>query len=154
MANRRYSCLPWFYVILLHLPHGRSSWSSPSGGVLVWDTALQAGRSRVRVVEHFHWLNSPGRIMALGSTHPVTQMSIMAGAQGTPYISMCRLSGNLWTSTFWNHRDCPGPYRDNFTFYYPGTRFWCLIHATEISIPIIKDVIELMLHSEKQSSLK
>jgi len=42
--------------------------------------------------------------MALGSTHPVREMSIMARAQGTPYISMCRLSGNLWASTFWNPR--------------------------------------------------
>jgi len=46
--------------------------------------------------------------MALGSTHPVKEISIMAGAQCTPYISMCRLSGNLWASTFWNHRDLSG----------------------------------------------
>jgi hypothetical protein len=42
-------------------------------------TALQAGRSRVRfpicVIRFFHWHNTSGRTMTLGSTQPLTEMS-------------------------------------------------------------------------------
>ena len=43
-----------------------------------WDTALQAGRSRVRfpmVIVIFHWHNPSGPTIALGSTQSLTEMS-------------------------------------------------------------------------------
>jgi len=47
------------------------------GSAVGWGTALQAGRSRVPdgVIGFFHWHNSSGRTMALGSTQPLTEMS-------------------------------------------------------------------------------
>ena len=48
------------------------------GGAVVWYTALQAGRSRVRfpvVSLEFFWHNPSGRTMALGLTQPLTEMS-------------------------------------------------------------------------------
>jgi hypothetical protein len=59
----------------------------------------------------FHWHNSIGRTMALGSTQPLTEMSTRniswgvntAGAYGwQPTTFMCRLSRNLGASTSWN----------------------------------------------------
>jgi hypothetical protein len=73
-------------------------------------TALQAVRSRVWfpiVAGTFHWLNPPGRTVALGSTHPPTEMSTegiscrvkTAGACGrqpsTFMYQLFRNSGNL-----------------------------------------------------------
>jgi hypothetical protein len=43
------------------------------GGAVDWVTALQAGRSRVSGI--CHWHNRSGRTMALGSTQPLTEMS-------------------------------------------------------------------------------
>ena len=41
-----------------------------------WGTAPQVGRSWVRFpMGFFHWLNPVGRIVALGSTQPLTEMS-------------------------------------------------------------------------------
>jgi hypothetical protein len=48
------------------------------GGAVGWGTALQTGRSRVRLPTEsriFQWLNPSGRIVALGSTQPLTEMS-------------------------------------------------------------------------------
>ena len=51
----------------------------PPGGAVGWGTALQAGRSRVRFPDDVtgvsYWHDPSGRIMALGSTQPVTEMS-------------------------------------------------------------------------------
>jgi hypothetical protein len=47
--------------------------------IVGWGTMLQAVRSRVRVpmklLDFFNWPNPSGRIMALGSTQPLTEMS-------------------------------------------------------------------------------
>jgi hypothetical protein len=48
------------------------------GSVIGWGIMLQAGRSRVRVPMKwifFSWPNPSSRIMALGSTQPLTEMS-------------------------------------------------------------------------------
>jgi hypothetical protein len=52
--------------------------SGARGSVVGWGTMLQAGRSRVRVPVRwifFSWPNPSSRIMALGSTQPLTDMS-------------------------------------------------------------------------------
>jgi hypothetical protein len=49
-----------------------------TGGAVGWGTALQAGRSRVRIDGFsgiFHWFNSSGPTVALGSTQPLAEMS-------------------------------------------------------------------------------
>jgi len=50
------------------------------GGSVVWDTALQAERSRVRFP--IHGLNPSGRTMAVGSTPHVTEMSKRGTSSG------------------------------------------------------------------------
>jgi len=49
------------------------------GGVISWGTALQAGRSRARILMIslgiFRWHNPSGLKMALESTQPLTEMS-------------------------------------------------------------------------------
>jgi hypothetical protein len=51
----------------------------PRRGAACWDTAVQAGRSRVRIPDGvsgtFHYYNPYGRTMALGSTQRLTEMS-------------------------------------------------------------------------------
>ena len=48
-------------------------------GAVGWGTALQVGRSQVRIpmmsLEFCNWHNPSGRTMALGSTQPLTEMS-------------------------------------------------------------------------------
>jgi len=50
------------------------------GDAVSWGTALQAGRSRVRFpmvsLRCFPWHNPAGRTTAMGSTQPLTEMSI------------------------------------------------------------------------------
>jgi hypothetical protein len=65
---------------------------------LYW--ALQAGRWRVRfpvwVSGNFHWLNPSGRIMALGSTQPLTneyQVYLQGGAVRGQHYHL-----------YWNHK--------------------------------------------------
>jgi hypothetical protein len=62
---------------------------SRRGSVVDWGTMLQAGRSRVRVSMRwifFNWPNPSSRTMALGSTQPLTKMSIrnLPGGKGRP----------------------------------------------------------------------
>jgi hypothetical protein len=49
------------------------------GSVVGWGTAQQsrqvAGMIPDGVIEIFHWLNPSGRTIALGSTHPLTEIS-------------------------------------------------------------------------------
>ena len=97
------------------------------------DTAQQAGRSRVPFPiesEIFHWFNSSGRTVALGSTQPLTEISTrdlprgvkVAGAHGS---QPCDLHmPTVWKS--WEPQP-PGAfgtyiglYRESFTFYLPG----------------------------------
>jgi len=61
-----------------------------------------------------HWHNPSGRIMALGLTQPLAEMSTRNISWGqrwpvrradNPSILMCRLSWNLGTSTSWNPQD-------------------------------------------------
>ena len=61
----------------------------------------------------FHWHNPSGRTMALGSTHPLTEMSIRNISWGRPVrrannltTFMCRLSWNLGA---WNSWKTSGP---------------------------------------------
>jgi hypothetical protein len=66
----------------------------------------------------FHWHNPSGRTMALGMTHPLTQISIrniswglrrpVLGADNLT-IFMCRLSWNLGASTSWNPQGMSRP---------------------------------------------
>jgi hypothetical protein len=44
------------------------------GGSVVWGTALQAGRTRIRFPIVTVWHNPSGRTLALGSTEPLTEM--------------------------------------------------------------------------------
>jgi hypothetical protein len=53
--------------------------SGARGSVVGWGTMLQAGRSPVRVTDEVDFSNFPNpssRIVALGSTQPLTEMSI------------------------------------------------------------------------------
>jgi hypothetical protein len=58
--------------------------------VIGWGTMLQAGRSRVQfpdeVIGFFNWRNPSSRIMALGSTQPLAEMSTrnLPGGKGRP----------------------------------------------------------------------
>ena len=63
------------------------------------------------VIGIFHWYNPSGRTLALGLTHPLTEMSTRNISWGCrrPVLRadklttlMCRLSWNLGASTFWN----------------------------------------------------
>jgi len=72
---------PVVMVIYINLPNFNFVLrkSGSRGGAVGWGTALQAGRSRVSIPDgvsgFFHWHNSSGRTMALGSTQPLTEMS-------------------------------------------------------------------------------
>jgi len=72
----------------------------------------------------FHWLIPSGRIMALGSTQPLREISAGNISWGLKRpvpktdkltILMCRLSWNLGTSTSWNPQDLS---RDVQIFFY------------------------------------
>jgi hypothetical protein len=86
----------------------------PRVSVVGWGTVLQAGRSQVRFQDAFiglfNWFNPSSRIMALGSTLPLTEMSIrnlFRGAKGGRRVglktlppSVCRWSRqNMGPST-------------------------------------------------------
>jgi hypothetical protein len=67
--------IPLSSIFMLYSYLGCGAW----GNVVGWGTMLQAGRSRVRVpmrsLDFFDLPNPSNRIMALGSTQPLTQMS-------------------------------------------------------------------------------
>jgi hypothetical protein len=77
------------------------------GSAVVWGTMLQAGRPPVRVpdeVELFNLPNPSSRTMALGSTQPLTEMSVrnLPGVKSGQRVglttlppSVCRLSENV-----------------------------------------------------------
>jgi hypothetical protein len=71
-----YSCLPWFHVILSHLSHDRSSWSSPS--FCTTKVEIPQGRSNcvytIKITQQFKHLSIP---LVLSSPHAVAnQLSI------------------------------------------------------------------------------
>ena len=52
------------------------------GNAAGWGTALWTGRSQVRFgVRVFHWHNSSGRTVALGSAQPLTEMNVGEGGR-------------------------------------------------------------------------
>jgi hypothetical protein len=67
------------------------------GSVVGWGTTLQAGWSLVRIpiksLDFFIWPNFSSRTMAMGSAHPLTEMSIrnIPGGKGRP----ARVADNL-----------------------------------------------------------
>jgi hypothetical protein len=83
---------------------------------------LQAGRSRVRVpmwwIFFFNWPNPSSRTMALGSTQPLTEMSIRNLPCWQPYRHLwADCLEKMWEprrlTTLWASTAC---YRDSFTF--------------------------------------
>jgi hypothetical protein len=83
-------------------------------------TILQAGRSPVRVPDEVNFLNLPNpssRIMALGSTQPLTEMSTrnLPGGKKRPGVglttlpqSVSRISENVGASTSRNPKGLHG----------------------------------------------
>jgi hypothetical protein len=75
------------------------------GSVVDWDNMLQAGRSSIRVLDRwifFNLRNYTNRIMALGSTQPLTDMSTrnLPGSKKRP----ARRANNLvaiWEPNVW-----------------------------------------------------
>jgi hypothetical protein len=88
---------------------------------------LQAGRSSVRVPDELDFLvlpNTSSRIMALGSTQPLTEMSTrnLSGGKERPARraeklapSLSRMSENVGASTSRKPKGLHGLYRGNVT---------------------------------------
>jgi hypothetical protein len=76
-------------------------------GVVGWGTLLQARKSRFRIpmrsFEFFNWPNLSSRSMALGSTQPLTEMSIWNHSRGwvdtVPDPLLLRKSGGAGNRT-------------------------------------------------------
>jgi hypothetical protein len=91
---------------------------------------LQADRSLVRVPDEVNFFNLPNpssRIIALGSTQPLTEMSTrnLPGVKSGRCVglttlppSVGRMSENVGASTYRNPKGLHGLYRDKFTCYY------------------------------------
>jgi hypothetical protein len=96
---------------------------------------LQAGRLLVRIpdeVDFFNLPNPSSGTMALGSTHPLTEMSTFLGVKSCWHVglttlppSMSRMSENVGASTSLNPKGLHGLYKDDFTFTF-------IIHTNEI----------------------
>ena len=119
-----------FYLFfLLHFKTSVIINEAPSGAV-GWGTALQAGRSRVRIpLVTLELFIDIIRTMALGSTHPLTEMSTRNISWGGGYrrpvrmvdnltTSMCWLSWNLGASTSWNPQGLSRPVMGLLYFYH------------------------------------
>jgi hypothetical protein len=87
------------------------------------------------VSRFFHWHNTVGRTMALGSTQPLTEISTRniswgvkaAGAYGLqPTTFMCRLSRNLGASASWHPVGLSRP--------VTGLLFTCFGHEPQPSL--------------------
>jgi hypothetical protein len=90
---------------------------------------LQAGRLPVRVPDEVDFFSLPdpsSRTMALGSTQPLTEMSIrkFSGSKGGRFVglttlppSVSRMSENVRASTSHSPKDLRGLYKDSFMFY-------------------------------------
>ena len=106
-------------------------------GVVRWGNALQVRRSRVRFpmvsLEIFHWHNPSGRTMALGldsaSNRNVYQENILRSKGGrclglTTLLLSCADYHESWEpQPSGALRDCPGLYRDCFTFTFTWYAF-------------------------------
>jgi hypothetical protein len=92
---------------------------------------LQAGRSRdripMRLLDSLNLLNPSSRVMALGSTQPLTEMSTgnLPGGEGLPARKADNLTAifepivyKMWEpqrlTTLWASTAC---YRDSFTYF-------------------------------------
>jgi hypothetical protein len=90
---------------------------------------LQAGRSPVRFPGEVNFFNIPNpssRTIALGSTHPLTEMSTRklpggkkrSARRADNLAANCELNvENVGASTSRNPKGLHGLYGDNFTFY-------------------------------------
>jgi hypothetical protein len=116
---------------------------------------LQAGRSRVRVLDEVYFFSVPNpssRTMALGSTQPLTEMSIrkLPGGKKRPALtadnlppSMSRMSENVGASASRNPKGLHGPYRDNFTFTFIFTVSVHKILSLYLSLSLLNPVHNL-----------
>jgi hypothetical protein len=104
---------------------------------------LQAGRSPVRVpdeVDVFNLPNPSSRIMALGSTQPLIEMSIFVGVKSGRRVGLTtlqpivnRMSENFGASTSRNPKGLHGLYRDNFTITF--------LHGSDISVFLTRQTV-------------
>jgi hypothetical protein len=102
-ANRRFTRLcKWAEILLTYSLKAR--WRSWLRHCI--KNRKVAGSIPDDVLAIFHWHNTSGRTMALGSTQPLTEMSTrkfcLAVKAAGAYGFMCRLSRNLGASTSWN----------------------------------------------------
>jgi hypothetical protein len=102
------------------------------GSMVGWGTMLQARRSRIwfpmRLLDFFNLPNSSSSSMALGSTHPLTEMSTrnifrVKGASASGWQPHRRLwvdfLENVGASTSTILRASTACYRGSFTFFMP-----------------------------------
>jgi hypothetical protein len=107
----------FFFIYFFPFPPNRGVLDSIVG----WATMLRAGRSPVRIPDEVEFFNLPitsSRIMALGSTQPLTEMSTrnVPGDKKLTTLppSMSRMSENVGASTSRNPKGLHGLYGDNF----------------------------------------
>jgi len=105
------------------------------GGAVGWGTSRKvAGSFPDGVNGIFHWNNSSGRAMTLGSIQPLTEMSTRNISWGwrRPVRTadklttfMCRMSWNLGTSSSWNPQGLSRPVMGLlYLFYYTLHSFY------------------------------
>jgi hypothetical protein len=91
------------------------------GGAVGWRTELRAGRSKVGI---FHWLNYPGRSMALGSAQSLTEIGTrnitwMVKAAGTYGWQLYNLHVPIiWKSWSLNLLEPSGPLQGLLYLFY------------------------------------
>jgi hypothetical protein len=76
-------------------------WPGARGSVVGWGTILQAGMSRDRIPMrwiYFNWPNPSSRTMALGSTQPLTEMSVRNLPGGTRRPARKADNRHLWAN--------------------------------------------------------
>jgi hypothetical protein len=98
------------------------------GGVVGWETMLQAGSIPDEVIGFFNWPNPSSLTMALGSTQPLTEMSTrnLPGGKGRPareadnLIAICEpIVYKMWEPRdLTTLRAFTTYYRDSFTLPY------------------------------------
>jgi hypothetical protein len=101
------------------------------GSVVGWGTMLQAGRSRVRFpIRFFNWSNPSSRIIVLGSTQPLTEMSTRnlptgkgrSATKTDDFNAICEPT-KMWEprrlTTLWAFTACY-----SFTFYSHFNYLW------------------------------
>jgi len=115
----------WLYSMFFILSHKRHDFRKRVFEHKMWGTEWcswlrycatsrkVAGSIPDGVTAIFHWHNTSGRTVTLGSTRPLTRVlpcvwrwPVRRADNLTTF--MCRLSWNLGASTSWNSRACPG----------------------------------------------